>query len=80
MRDEFLKRRRFGDWETFAGGSEQEAEARFPVSGSPSGSIRRDSGLLIVTRFSSAMFLNCLGQVPRKVIQSQESRLSIKES
>jgi hypothetical protein len=70
MRGEFLKRRRLGDWESVAGDRKQKAQARFPVSGTPLGSIQRSRVEAIVIRSLCAIFLNCLGQVPRKVIQS----------
>jgi hypothetical protein len=56
MRDEFLKRRRLGDWESVAGDRKQEAQARFPVSGTPLGSIQRGCGEMTAIRSSWTIF------------------------
>jgi hypothetical protein len=77
VRGEFLKRRRLGDWESVAADRKQEAQARFPVSGTPPGSIRRGAVKGSVTHFFVRNFLNCLGQVPRKVFQWQEFQIPI---
>jgi len=45
MRDEFLTRRPFGNWESIAGDSEQKTQARFPISGAPPGSFRSYGGI-----------------------------------
>jgi hypothetical protein len=56
VRGEFLKRRRLGDWESIAGDRKQKAQARFPVSGTPLGSIQRGRVEVIVIRSSCAIF------------------------